>query len=176
MAKKSKCEKYGMAITDYILGEQMDMPESELFSHVANCDNCRKDLVNWRNTYAAMKNKAYLEKPEVQQKYRHMLESIKQGKACPEANLPKDEKLIDIQWEIGHPAGTIWNHLAKHGKMTMEELVGKSSLKPIIFERAIGWLAKENKICMTQAKDAVYVYLTPTEQIIARRRQTEANR
>lgn len=111
-----------------------------------------------------------------------MLENIKQGKTAePQRSpathcgaVPKDEKLIDIQWEIGNPAGTVWKHLSNHGKMTVEELAGKSNLNPVIFERAIGWLAKENKICMTQTKGVVYVYLTPTEQIIAQRRQAQA--
>ena len=167
------CEKYGIAITDYILGEEMDITPAELFKHVANCAHCHKDLINWRDTYAAMSNQAYLEKPEVKQKYQQMLESIKRGKACSTVGLPQGEKLIDIQWEIGHPAGTIWNLLGKYGKMKLDELAKQSNLNPVIFERAIGWLANENKICMSEAKGATYVYLTPTEQIIARRNQAQ---
>jgi hypothetical protein len=183
MAKKKNedpCAKYGIAITDYILGEQMDIPQAELFNHVANCANCRKDMLNWRNTYSAMRNEAYLKKPEVQEKYKQMLESIKRGKSadspalmrgessCTTAPLPENEKLIDTEWEIGHYAGELHKLLGQTGKVAVDQIIRQTEFDRILVERLIGWLAAERKICITTDNKAEYIYLKPHEQKLYR--------
>ena len=178
MGKKAKpdpCEKFGIAITDYILGEEMDITPAELFNHVANCNHCRKDMLNWRNTYATMRNEAYLKKPEVQAKYRQMLEKIKQSDTClsPDVTsgqagaqppLAKNEKLIDADWEIGHYAGELHKFLGQAGKTTFDRILSEKKYDTRLLDRVIGWLAAERKICLTTDDRTEYVYLKPQEQ------------
>jgi len=160
MAKdKNKCEKYELAITDYILGEEMDITREELLNHLATCDNCQKDLTNWRETYAAMRNKAYMEKPETKKKYQEMLERIKSS-SCEKV----PGKDVNINTKIGAPAGVIWRYLATNGWINVDELPKKTNLNKEIVHEAIGWLGKEGKILMTEEKQTTYVCLADHER------------
>jgi hypothetical protein len=49
---------------------------------------------------------------------------------------------------FGLNAGKIWNALSKHGPLTQNKLMKTTRLKKEDFYSAIGWLARENKICL----------------------------
>ncbi len=160
---KDKCEKYGLAITDYILGEEMDISREDLFNHIASCEKCQKDLENWRETYAAMRNKAYMEKPETKQKYQEMLERIKSPKCNPGNQLPSGTD-IDINKEYGWHAGILWRHLAENGPTKEEEIPVKIQADKDKAKIVTGWLMGEKKVCLRQVKGEKYIYLTKDEQ------------
>ena len=48
--------------------------------------------------------------------------------------------------EIGENAGKVWMHLKNNGKCTPKKLVEATGVKERDLQRAIGWLARENKI------------------------------
>lgn len=82
---KNKCDKYGIAITDYVLGEEMDITYDELFNHLRECVECRKDLANWQTTYAALRTDAYHKTPEAKKRMQELLDKIHN---LPEAPKP----------------------------------------------------------------------------------------
>jgi hypothetical protein len=49
--------------------------------------------------------------------------------------------------EFGRNAGNVWKTLDKHGPLTQTNLMKKTKLKEDEFYAAVGWLARENKIC-----------------------------
>lgn len=157
------CEKYGLAITDYILGAEMDMPREELFNHLASCESCRKDLANWRDTYSAMRNKAYMEKPEIKKKYQEMLERIKSSQ-CSSVDKIQGGTDININMEYGWHAGILWRHLGEYGPTKVEEIPAKINLDTDKARVVTGWLMGEKKVCLKQVKNAEYIYLTEAEQ------------
>ena len=173
MKSKNQCEKYGLAITDYVLGEEMDISREELFNHIATCENCQKDLANWRNDYAALRNKAYFEKPETKKKYQEMLNRVKSSPARPESirdsqcglgdKLP-DGIDVNINLEYGWYAGTLWHHLGEYGPVRLEDIPEKINADMDKVKYVTGWLMGEKKVCMKQAKDSLYIYLTKEEQ------------
>ena len=161
--EKNKCEKYGLAITDYILGEEMDMPKEELFNHLASCESCRKDLENWRETYSVMRNKTYMEKPETKQKYQEMLARIKTS-SCDTGKQLTNGVDININKEYGWHAGILWSHLGENGPTKVEEIPAKIKLDTDKARVVTGWLMGEKKVCMKQVKQDKYIYLTKEEQ------------
>ena len=173
--KKAKatdpCEKYGIAITDYILGEEMDIPREELFTHLAACEHCRKDLANWRDTYSAMRNKAYMEKPETKKKYQEMLARIKSSASSvvPSSQCSAGDKLqggidININKEYGWHAGILWSHLGENGPTKEEDIPAKIQADKDKAKVLTGWLMGEKKVCMKQINQDKYIYLTKEEQ------------
>jgi len=55
--------------------------------------------------------------------------------------------MINIIEEYGRNAGKIWETLYSHGSLTEKKLMYATGLKAHEFHAAIGWLARENKIC-----------------------------
>lgn len=175
--KNNECKKYGLAITDYVLGEDMDISRDELFNHLRTCEKCRRDIFDWQDTYAVMRTEAHFAKPETKKKYAELLEKIKNLPAAPsvsadrQADRPvgqvkpiRGEVILDPEEHIGHFAGVIWHHLARNGRVKEGELKRKVKLPVKTFDRAIGWLAGEKKIHQTRVKRTNYVYLTPLER------------
>ncbi|MEJ2009699.1 MAG: winged helix-turn-helix domain-containing protein [Acidobacteriota bacterium] len=64
-----------------------------------------------------------------------------------------------MQEEIGTAAGAIWQVLHTRGELTLSQLKKQSKAKPPLFDWAIGWLARENKIALKQQKRTVRVRL-----------------
>lgn len=50
--------------------------------------------------------------------------------------------------EIGDAAGKIFRHLEKHGETSLPELKKNLDLSVEMFNQAIGWLAREDKILL----------------------------
>ena len=57
--------------------------------------------------------------------------------------------------EIGKIAGSIWHTLAANGEMTLTKLKKEIAADSPVFDWAIGWLAREDKIDLTREKRSV---------------------
>ena len=55
--------------------------------------------------------------------------------------------MINNVEEFGRNAGKIWKTLNTHNSLTQTNLMKKTKLKDDEFYAAVGWLARENKIC-----------------------------
>lgn len=53
--------------------------------------------------------------------------------------------------DIGEVAGRIWNHLSEKGEVATRDLMRAIGGSMILTQRAIGWLAREDKIVVTKA-------------------------
>ena len=54
--------------------------------------------------------------------------------------------------EIGKVAGEIWHALEAKGEMTLTELKKEVKAASQVFDWAIGWLAREDKVMLTPEK------------------------
>ena len=61
--------------------------------------------------------------------------------------------------EIGTMAGVIWQALAANGEMTTAKLKKELNAGSPMFDWAIGWLAREDKIMLTTEKKTTRVCL-----------------
>ncbi|HEX7422926.1 MAG TPA: winged helix-turn-helix domain-containing protein [Terriglobales bacterium] len=55
--------------------------------------------------------------------------------------------------EIGQMAGAIWHGLNTHGELSIAQLKKLVEGKAPLFDWAIGWLAREDKIVITVRRD-----------------------
>ena len=65
--------------------------------------------------------------------------------------------------EIGKTAGMVRTYLAKNGKCSLTNLQYETKIMPDRLDQAIGWLARENKIHLTQESEDEYICLTEKE-------------
>lgn len=61
--------------------------------------------------------------------------------------------------EIGATAGAIWKILHNEGELSLSQLKKHTNAKPPVFDWAIGWLARENKIAFTKQQRSIRVRL-----------------
>ena len=61
--------------------------------------------------------------------------------------------------EIGTMAGAIWQTLEANGEMTLTKLKKELKAASPLFDWAIGWLAREDKIILTTEKRTTRVSL-----------------
>jgi hypothetical protein len=61
--------------------------------------------------------------------------------------------------EIGTMAGEIWQALETNGEMTLSKLKKQLNAASPLFDWAIGWLAREDKIMLTTEKRPMRVCL-----------------
>ena len=54
--------------------------------------------------------------------------------------------------QIGETAGTAWRALADHGPMSLAKLVERVGGNRDVLMQAIGWLAREDKIDITETR------------------------
>ena len=66
---------------------------------------------------------------------------------------------MTIQEEIGTTAGAIWQALNTKGELSVAQLRKAVKGKPPIFDWAIGWLAREDKIEITPEKRSFRIRL-----------------
>jgi hypothetical protein len=55
-----------------------------------------------------------------------------------------------MQREIGTTAGRIWNALNSKGELSLAQLKKAAGCKTPVFDWALGWLAREDKIVITR--------------------------
>jgi Winged helix-turn-helix domain (DUF2582) len=68
-----------------------------------------------------------------------------------------------MQEQIGTTAGAIWQALNDKGELTLEQLNAEVKGKVPIFDWAIGWLAREDKIVITPERRSFRVRLRETQ-------------
>jgi hypothetical protein len=66
---------------------------------------------------------------------------------------------VEIMEEIGGAAGVIWHALEAKGEMTLTMLKKEVGAGGPVFDWAIGWLAREDKIELARAKRTFRVRL-----------------
>jgi len=64
-----------------------------------------------------------------------------------------------MQKEIGATAGAIWHALNKQGELSLAQLKRAAKAKTPLFDWAIGWLAREDKIVITPEKRSFRIQL-----------------
>jgi hypothetical protein len=72
-----------------------------------------------------------------------------------------------MQEEIGSTAGIIWHTLNNSGELSLAKLKKEVNGKSPIFDWAIGWLAREDKLVLTQEKRSFRVCLKGTQAKVA---------
>jgi hypothetical protein len=65
--------------------------------------------------------------------------------------------------EIGIAAGAIWQALDTNGEMTLAKLKKEVDAEGALFDWAVGWLAREDKIEMMRDKRSYRVWLKGRE-------------
>ena len=65
--------------------------------------------------------------------------------------------------EIGTMAGAIWHALEANGETTLTKLKKELNAASPLFDWAIGWLAREDKIELTRDKRSILVSLKGRE-------------
>ena len=73
-----------------------------------------------------------------------------------------------MQEEIGSTAGMIWRTLDAKGELSLAQLKKEVNGKTPSFGWAIGWLAREDKIVITQEKRSFCIRLTEARARAAR--------
>ena len=64
---------------------------------------------------------------------------------------------------IGESAGGVWNWLDRHEDVTISSLVKGTGLKQRQVDRALGWLARENKITIQKSANKELLSLVREE-------------
>ena len=108
------CKKYEQAITDFAAGQKMDITKEELFAHLKNCKECRKDLTQWQDTMTVMKTEAFSKTPEGQAKMKGDFAKLKAKlDQVPAPGQPAGiGNRINTADKYGTTAGVIWRYLA----------------------------------------------------------------
>ena len=67
-------------------------------------------------------------------------------------NVRKREKNPTMEAMIGDAAGQIWKLLYENGEISTAQMVRESGLPRDLAQRAVGWLAREEKIELEKVK------------------------
>ncbi len=159
------CKKYEQAITHFVIGEQMDITKEELFAHLKNCKECRKDLTQWQDTMTVMKTEAFSQTPAGQAKMKGDFAKLKAKlDQVPAAGQPSDAgKRINTTDKYGTTSGIIWRYLGKNGKSSVSRISEDIHIDIDTVKYAVGWLLGQEKLCMSQEAGEDYVWLVPAE-------------
>jgi hypothetical protein len=69
--------------------------------------------------------------------------------------------------QIGETAGTVWKALDKHGSMSLAKLVEKVGGNRDVVMQAIGWLAREDKLDISETSRGRIIALKPAGTSLA---------
>lgn len=159
---KADCGRFGIAVMNLVMGEDIGMPQDELFGHLKVCKECRQELFEWRDTYTVMRMEADAKKPEYKQKAAEMADKIKKELIC---DVTKNGKKANRDEEIGVPAGTLWNVVAKEGMVRVTDIPDKMTNYALDQAYgAYGWLVLQNKIEIIYHQNDKCICLTPDER------------
>ncbi|MFA5793763.1 MAG: winged helix-turn-helix domain-containing protein [Candidatus Brocadiia bacterium] len=160
--KKNSCEKYGLAITDYVLGEKMDITKEELIAHLQTCADCRADLKNWKATYSVMRAKAFDAKPEAKEHLEElMMDGSPTNLICHKI---KNAQILLGDVEVGAPAGVVWKCVGENGMVKLADLPKMTNLPVEQAYGGYGWLTRQEKLIIIKTKDEKYICLTEAER------------
>ncbi len=158
---KDPCEEYGLAITNFVIGEKMNMTKEKLFEHLRQCPKCQDDLRNWKATHAAMKATAMDSSPAGQARKQTDFSKVKEAINAHYAQPMPDAVSVD---KIGNAAGDMWHCIGANGPMPITVLPEKCNLDSWTATVTFGWLLGEKKINVDDKKRPNVVSLTPKEQ------------
>jgi hypothetical protein len=68
-----------------------------------------------------------------------------------------------VKEEIGSTAGMIWHALSDSGELSLAKLKKEVNGKSPVFDWAIGWLAREDKVVITREKRSFHIGLKGTQ-------------
>ena len=159
------CKKYEQAITDFAAGQKMDITKEELFAHLKNCKECRKDLTQWQDTMTVMKTEAFSKTPEGQAKMKGDFAKLKAKlDQVPAPGQPAGiGNRINTADKYGTTAGVIWRYLGKNGKTSISKIAEDINIDIDTTKYAAGWLLGQEKLCMSQEAGQDYFWLVPAE-------------
>jgi len=66
---------------------------------------------------------------------------------------------VEIVGQVGETAGKIWHLLSDHGPQTVSQLKKKLNGSGDLVPLALGWLAREDKVAISQDKKSLKVVL-----------------
>ncbi len=66
---------------------------------------------------------------------------------------------MDIKAQVGETAGKVWNTLSSDGPQTVAQLKRKLNTTNELVILAVGWLAREDKVEITQEKKSFRIQL-----------------
>ncbi len=72
-----------------------------------------------------------------------------------------------MQEEIGSTAGIIWHALNDRGELSLAKLKKEVNGKTPVFDWAIGWLAREDKVVITREKRSFRLRLKEAQAKVA---------
>ena len=61
--------------------------------------------------------------------------------------------------DFGEAAGRIWRYLEQHGATTLRHLQQQTALSERLLLMGIGWLARENQLCLLQERRRLTIRL-----------------
>ena len=64
-----------------------------------------------------------------------------------------------MEGEIGNAAGALWQYLEQHGQTAASKLKKETKLPDPLFYMALGWLAREGQVDVTQDKRSLLIAL-----------------
>jgi len=64
-----------------------------------------------------------------------------------------------METTIGLYAGKIWEYLTRHPKVDVMKLKFELNITSSVLFMAVGWLAREDKISLTQDKNTLFIGL-----------------
>lgn len=67
--------------------------------------------------------------------------------------------VLDMQQEIIHAAGMIYNYLAENGEVTLTKMKKDLDLTGNFAEMGLGWLSREDKILYSQKAKSISLSL-----------------
>lgn len=66
-----------------------------------------------------------------------------------------------MSYVIGSAAGTVWNYLNENGESSATKIAKETNFEAKLIQRAIGWLAAEGKLTITQKGRSEVISLKP---------------
>ncbi len=152
---KTKCKRYAQAITDYVLGEEIDMPKEELMGHLKECAKCQQEATNWQDFQNALRVKEYHARPEVKEKWDRFISEL--TSPAP-AKAPSDARA-----DIDSATEKIYQCLKANDKIAIPVLRKETELMDYPFYEAMGVLITNRKVIVDKDKDnrPAYVSVQP---------------
>ena len=60
--------------------------------------------------------------------------------------------IMSVTLQIGETAGVVWKLLSDHGPLSLAKLIERVGVNRDVVMQAIGWLAREDKIEITETR------------------------
>lgn len=162
---KPVCKEYQLDIVDLATNETTFLSKEkrgQLLKHLAQCQNCRDAFLDYEDIYATAVAEEHTKTPEFKKKMDDVITRLKNGMAGAEPKpvaAPKTEGEVsrDAKQEIGLAAGKIYNFLKETGKASVAVIRKKTGLIDYPFYEAIGWLACQERINISEDAKNTYV-------------------